>query len=99
MPEAANDENDEYIPDLIHHFTLTSSDRYIQIISEPSVQTDMPSAPKFSYVATEEWYGKIAHERETEQARTTNSDVAIPGEVAVDLDRKQNGPKNERTGI
>jgi hypothetical protein len=48
MPKPAYKKNDQYIKQMPPFFTSASSQRKIDVITQPRTQADMPSAPEFS---------------------------------------------------
>ena len=55
----------------------------------------MPTAPEFGNVATEVWHVEVAHQSDAEQFGTSDGDIAVAREVAVNLDGKERRRNNQ----
>ena len=53
----------------------------------------MPTTPKLRYVTREIGVVEVAHEFDAKEFGSSDSDVRVAGEVAIDLERKEDGSK------
>ena len=58
----------------------------------------MPAAPELGYIAREIRRAEVLHELDAEQLGRTDSDIGIAGEIAVDLESKQDSREQQCAG-
>ena len=95
MPKAGEQKDDERITDYLPFADTTTTKRDINIISKPCSKRDMPTAPKLRDVSREIGVVEVAHEFDAKEFGSSDSDVRVAGEVAIDLERKEDGSKEQ----
>lgn len=66
VPESAQQENDESIPDNLPFRTPAAAERDIDVIAEPRGQGDMPTPPELRDVPAEIGDVEVPHQFDTE---------------------------------
>ena len=97
MPKAGEQENDESVADYFPFDNTTTTERNIDIISEPCCKGDVPFPPKLRYVTREIGIVEVTHQFDTKEFGSTDGNVRIAGEVTVDLECKEYGSKKQST--
>ena len=81
-------------------FRTTAAKRDIYVIAEPSGEGYMPASPELRYVTREIGVVEVTHQFDTKEFSRSDCDVRIAGEIAVDLERKENSCKEQsRAGL
>ena len=57
----------------------------------------MPSSPELCYISAEIRVIEVPHQLDTKELGSTDSYIRISGEVAVDLERKEDGREKQGT--
>ena len=96
VPQPAEQEDDKGVA---HHLVLACpapAKRDIDIVAKPGVERNVPPAPELTYVAREIRVAEVLHQAEPEEARRADGDVGIAREIAVNLEREQHCPYQQR---
>ena len=89
-----------WILDIGRYFRTRAAERYIDVIAEPSGQRYMPASPKLRYVTGEIRIVEVTHQFDSKEFSRADGNIRIAGEIAVDLERKENGCKQQsRAGL
>ena len=67
----------------------------LNVCCEPGGEGDVPSSPEFRDVAGEVGRFEVGHELDAKEFGGADGDVAVAGEIAVDLEGKVDGSKHE----
>src|SRR5690606_24008018 len=95
VPEPAHQKYDKHISELQPPGTSRTAHRNIQVIAKPGRKRNVPASPELGYISGKIGKSEIGHQPETELAGRTNGNIAVPGEVAVDLKSKQYGAQKQ----
>ena len=95
VPETAQEENDESVPNDFPFTHSAAAQRDIHIIPKPSRQRNMPPAPKLSNVPAEIRHIEVPHQLNAEQLGRSYGYVGIAREVAIDLESEEDGCKKQ----
>ncbi len=98
VPQAREEENNHRIGDGARFAATASAERDIDIIDEPGIETDMPTAPEFAHIPAEIREKEIITEAESEEFGRAERHIAIAGEVAINLDGIEDGRKEQCAG-
>ena len=96
VPETAEQEDDEGVAYDFGLADAAAAEGDIDVVAEPGGEGDVPAAPELGDVAAEVGHVEVAPQADTEEFGAADGDVAIAGEVAVDLEGKEDGGKDER---
>ena len=91
MPQATDQEDDKGVQ---HHSSFrytAAAERNIDIVAKPCGKRDVPATPELGDVAAKIRDVEVASQFDAEQLGTADSDVAIAGEVAINLYGEQRG--------
>ena len=112
MPESGEKEDDKGVADdnkflvavgvldMGRDFRTGATKRDIDIIAKTCCEGDMPSPPKLCYIAREVRIVEVAHQFDAKEFGRSYCYVTITGEIAVDLEGKENGCQQEcRAGL
>src|SRR5262245_17501523 len=73
--------------------------RDIQIIAQPGGETNVPAPPKIAWVGGEIGLPEVDHQIEAHQLGQTQGDVAVAGEIAVDLQGEGVNPEQGQAAV
>src|ERR1044071_7661425 len=98
MPQSRQKHEDAKVEDATPLPFAVSAKRTKNIIPEPGSERDVPALPHIADRLTQIWPAEVRHKRETHHSCTSDSNHAIPSEVAVQLYGKEprRTPKCER---
>src|SRR5689334_1757457 len=85
MPQAPEQHCGHKVPVSLPLSVTIAAKRNIEIITQPSAQTDMPASPEILQALSQIWLAEVDHEMEPEQLRASARDVAVTAEVGIDL--------------
>lgn len=95
MPQSAGQEHHHGVSHGPPLAAPAAAKRYVEVIHEPGVERNVPTAPELRYVARKVREMEIPHQLDPEEARRPYRNVGIAGKVAVNLERKQQRPNPE----
>lgn len=99
MPEAADQENDEGVADDLGLGATASSQGDVEIVPEPGGEGDVPSTPEFGDIAAEVGNVEVSLQADAEEFGGADGDVAIAGEIAVNLEGEEDGREQQRAAV
>ena len=95
MPHAAEQKDDESVDHDAAFGHAAASKGNIDVVAEPSGERYVPTTPEFGDIAAEIWYIEIAAQTDAEQFGAADGDIAIAREVAINLNREQDGSQEK----
>jgi hypothetical protein len=76
-----------------------ASHRDIDVIGEPARERDVPALPEALDIAPAIRPVKVLWHSDAEQARRTNCNVGIAGEIGIDFDSVRKGPQEQYAAV
>ena len=95
VPKSAHEEDDEDVADDLPFANSRTSQRDVEVVPEPSGKGDVPAPPELRNVALEIGGLEVGHELDAKEFGGAYGDVAVAGEVAVNLERKIDSPEHK----
>ena len=95
VPKSAHEEDDEYVADGLPLADPRTAKRDVEVVAEPRGERDVPTPPKLCDIAREVRRLEIGHELDAKEFGGADGDVAVPGEIPVDLKGEIHGAKHE----
>src|SRR5438067_209974 len=87
VPESAEEHGDHQVAVRAPSSAAIAAQRDIEVITQPTGERDVPARPEFAEAAREVRAVEVDAEVESENARQSDGDARIAGEIAVDLER------------
>ena len=97
MPQTADQEDHEGVPDDLRLGAPASAQRDIHVIPEPGGQGYMPATPELGDIPAEIREAEVPHRLESEQLSNADGHVRVTREIAIDLESEENGRQQQRT--
>ena len=95
VPKTAHQEDDEDVADGFPFPHARSAERNVEVVAEPRRERDVPAPPKLRDVAGEVRRLEVGHELDAKELGGADGDVAVAGEIPVDLKGKIHGTEHE----
>ena len=95
VPKSAHEEDDEDVADGLPFAHARTTQRNVEVIAEPGGQRDVPTPPELCDIAGEVGRLEVGHELDAKEFGGADGDVAVAGEVTVDLEGKIDGAEHE----
>src|SRR5262245_48730649 len=91
VPQASEQHGGEKVHISSRHTTAISPQTDVQIIAEPTGETDMPAMPKLPNISRCIRQVEVENELESEPTSRAAGNVGITGKIAIDLNGKGEG--------
>ena len=98
MPKTTYGKNNNRIERRTEQTFTRASQWEVNMLTEPSGQSDMPTSPEVLDVGGEIWALKVYGDIDSEQFSHPNCDIGIPGEITVQLNTIKQGGKQKARG-
>ena len=98
MPQPTDQEDDKGVGDGAPTAGTAAAEGNVEVVAEPGGERDMPAAPELGDIAAEVGDIEVAPQADTEEFGTSDGDVAVAGEVGIDLDGEEERGDDERGG-
>ena len=95
MPQSSEEHRGEKIHVGPSNTAAVAAEGDVEIVPQSGRQRDMPPLPELGDAGREVGVAKVAHQLEPEKPGGPSGDVAVAGEVAVDLEGVQQDPDDE----
>ena len=99
VPQAANKEDDKCVEQYTPLGYTAATEGNVDVVTEPGGEGNVPATPELGDVAAEIGHVEIAAQADAEEFGTADGDVAVAGEVAVDLDGEKEGSQQQRRAV
>ena len=96
VPKSAHEEDDENVADRFPLADARTTERNVEVVAKPRRKRDVPAPPKLRDVAGEVRRLEVRHELDAKEFGGADGDVAVAGEIPVDLKGKIHGTEHER---
>ena len=93
MPKTGEEENHEGITNHFRFANTRATKGNINIIAEPRCERNVPTPPELRYISAKIRIIEVPHQFDTEEFGGTDSNIRITGEIAIDLESKENSSK------
>ena len=91
VPKSAHEKDDENVADRFPLADARTTERNVEVVAEPRRKRDVPAPPKLRDVAREVRRLEVRHELDAKEFGGADGDVAVSGEIPVDLKGKIHG--------
>ena len=95
VPKTAHQEDDEHVADGLPLANARTAKRDVEVVAEPRRERDVPTPPKLRDVAREVRRLEVGHELDAKEFGGADGDVAVAGEIPVDLKGEIDGTEHE----
>src|SRR5207247_3270020 len=99
MPQAAEEHGDHQVAVRPQLSAPVASQRDVEVIPQPARKRDVPARPELTEAAREVRAVEVDAEVESEDARQSDGDARVAGEVAVDLERVEIDADEQRPRV
>ena len=99
VPQAAHKKDDKCVKQHTPLGHTAATHGNVDIVTEPGGEGNVPATPELGDVAAEIGHVEIASQVDAEEFGTADGDVAVAGEVAVDLDGEKEGSQQQRRAV
>ena len=86
VPQPGNEEDDEGVADFLGRGGAASAEGNVEVVAEPGVERDVPSAPELGDAPREIGDAEVAFQPDAEEFSATKGNIRVAGEVAINLD-------------
>ena len=95
MPQASQEPHNKQVEYSSQSAPAIAAKRDINILSKPATERHMPASPEFGDIAAEVGDVEVAHQFDSKQFGRTDGNVAVAGEVSINLEREQDGGEQQ----
>ena len=96
VPQAAEEHRDHQVAIGREAALPVPAERHVEVVAQPGRKRDVPRPPELRDVSREIRLVEVLEQLDAEQARGSAGDVAVAGEVAVDLEGEPVHAEHER---